>query len=104
MTSPGPQRTAAGSVAEVFTTTRSPGSSRPGRSVNGWWLISPVRRRLTSIRTASLGIPRASGGSLASSAGGSSKPASAVMTAPSRRARVPRPARPPLRPRGRRPA
>jgi signal transduction histidine kinase len=40
-------------VAEVLTTTRSPGSSRSGSSANVWWLIPPVRRRLTSSRTAS---------------------------------------------------
>ena len=53
----------AGRVAVVLTTSRSPGSSRPGSSAKPWWLISPDARRLTSIRTPSLGSPRASGGS-----------------------------------------
>ena len=44
--------------------------SRPGSSAKAWWVISPVRRRLTSIRTPSRGTPCASGGSLASSPGG----------------------------------
>src|SRR5271165_161508 len=51
-------------------TSRSPGSSRPGRSPNAWWPISPDERRLTSRRTWSRGTPRASGGSWASRSAG----------------------------------
>ena len=78
------------SVAVVLITSRSPGSSRPGRSAKPCWLISPDARRLTSIRTPSLGSPRASGGSCASSEAGrvkSSKAASVVMRPPASGAR-----------------
>ena len=35
--------TAAGNVAELFTTTRSPGSNRSGSSVNVWWSARRLR-------------------------------------------------------------
>ena len=39
-----------------------------------WWLTAPVARLLTSIRTPSLAVPRASGGSCASRSAGRVKP------------------------------
>ena len=86
----GRSATAAGSVAELFTTTRSPGSSRSGSSAKAWWLISPaaVLLRPSAQRRP---WPRrvASGGSCASSSAGRSndssrrprRPAAAVIDA-----------------------
>ena len=62
--------TAAGSVAEVLTTSTSPARSSAGSSVNRWWRTVPAARSPTSRRTPSRVSPRASGGSCASSAGG----------------------------------
>src|SRR6185295_9983219 len=72
--------TAAGSVADVLTTTTSPSVSSAGRSVNGWWVTSPVPRRPTSSRTPSRVRPRASGGALAESSGASAGYEGALMT------------------------
>ena len=56
--------TAAGSVALVLTTTRSPGCRRSGRSRAIAWLVVPAVT--TAIRTWSRASPRASGGTVAS--------------------------------------
>src|ERR1035437_5926440 len=70
---PPPDRSWAGIVPVLLTTSRSPGSSRPGRSRKTCWLIWPEPRRLTSSRTPSRATPRASGGSCASRSAGSRK-------------------------------
>ena len=74
-----------GSVALVFTTSRSPGSSHSGSSrACRWWVRSWVT---TASRTSSRARPRASGGAVASLPGGSTNLASAaaaVMPTPAR--------------------
>src|SRR5439155_1567322 len=61
---------AAGTVAEMFTTRRSSLRRNEGRSVNRACTMRSELREETSSRTASRVSPRASGGSCASSFGG----------------------------------
>ena len=79
--SPRRARSAAGNVAETFTTSRSPASRISGTSENVAWVIVSSETDATMSRTPSRGVPHASCGAAASSPVGNSN-ASAFMPEP----------------------